>query len=317
VSLGLDEVRANVLITTGTGRVLSGDLLGTADVEHGLEIALAGNFLSAAARGYANLAHAQSVGGDLREGLRLALEAEKVAQRSGAKGMLRWTRGALICFWFELGNWDQCGRAADEVLAESAALGPHYYDTGARIARSWLRLARGDVAAALEDQAELLISARQAKDPQVIYPALAVSAYVLAAAGQAAHGRRILAELFAASTADVSHLFEYLADCVLAAEILGRRDQARRWLATPRDSPWLAVARALADHEFMPAAESLDSMGAARSAALTRLCAAQQLLKTGRTAHADDQLRRALSFFRSVGATRLIGEGQALLAQSA
>ena len=79
----------------------------------------------------------------------------------------------------------------------------------------------------------------------------------------------------------------------------------------------MAVGRALADHEFMPAAESLDSMGTARSAALTRLHAAQQLLKTGRTADADDQLRRALSFFRSVGATRFISEGQALLAQSA
>jgi class 3 adenylate cyclase len=316
-TLGLDEIRANVLITTGMGRVLSGDPLGTADVKRGLEIALAGNFLSAAARGYSNLAHAQSVGGDLREGLRLALEAEKAAQRSGAKGMLRWTRGALIGFWFELGHWDQCGRAADELLAESATLGPHYYDTGARIARSGLRLARGDVQAALEDQAELLISARQAKDPQVIYPALAVSAYVLAAAGQAGQGQRILTELFAAGTADGSNLHVYLVDCVLAAEILGCRDQARRWLATPRDSPWLAVARALADQDFMPAAESLDSMGAARSAALTRLHAAQQLVKAGRTADADDQLQRALIFFRSVGATRFIGEGQALLAESA
>ena len=61
-----------------------------------------------------------------------------------------------------------------------------------------MRLAHGDVEAALEDQRESLVSARQAKDPQILHPALAVSAYVLALAGRADEGQRILAELFAA-----------------------------------------------------------------------------------------------------------------------
>jgi hypothetical protein len=49
---GLDEVQANVLITIGMGRTLTGDPQGTADIQRGLEIALAGNFLAAAVRGY-------------------------------------------------------------------------------------------------------------------------------------------------------------------------------------------------------------------------------------------------------------------------
>ncbi|HEX7270215.1 MAG TPA: hypothetical protein VF256_22705, partial [Streptosporangiaceae bacterium] len=317
-ALGLDEVRASVLITIGMGRTLAGDPQGTADVERGLEIALAGNFPTAAVRGYSNLSHtAESVAGDLAEGLRLALEAEKLAQRIGTKAMLRWTGGALIGLWFELGNWDQCARAADEFLAESASLGPHYFDTYIRCSRSWMRLARDDVEAALEDQAELLISARQAKDPQVLKPALAVSAYLLAAADRAEEGRRILEELFAAGTADLSNLFESFTDGVLAAEILGRRDEARRWLENAQNSPWFDAARDLIDQKFARAAESLDSMGAARSGALARLRAAQELAKAGRRAEADDQLRRALNFFRSVGATRFIREGEALLAASA
>jgi hypothetical protein len=170
------------------------------------------------------------------------------------------------------------------------------------------------VQAALEDQAELLISARQAKDPQMLHPALAISAYILAAAGRAGDGRRILTQLF---TADVSNLFEAFTDCMLAAEILGLRDEARRWLGTAGHATWFALARALADQEFAQAAESLDSMGAARSAALARLRAAQQFLKAGRTAEVDDQLRRALDFFRSVGAARFIREAQALQAESA
>jgi ribosomal protein L32 len=79
-----------------------------------------------------------------------------------------------------------------------------------------------------------------------------------------------------------------------AEQILGRRDEARRWLSTWRDSSWSAAAQKLTDQEFAAAAEVLDSMGA----------------------EADDQLRRALSFFRSVDATRFIREAEAVLAAS-
>jgi class 3 adenylate cyclase len=315
--LGLGEVRAHVLITTGVVRALSGDPQGKADLQHGLEIALAGNHVTAANRGYTNLCTVQCIAGNLPEGLRLALEAEKVARRFGDQATLRWTRGHLVGLWFELGNWDKCVPAADGFLAESAALGPHYYDTYIRCFRSWVRLARGDVEGALEDQRESLISGRRAKDPQALYPALAGSAYVLAAAGRAEEAQPMLSELFAAGTADLSSICESSVNCVLAADILGRREEARRWLGTRRDFPWFVVARHLTEQEFVVAAESLDSMGAARSAALTRLRAAQELARTGRRAEADEQLRHALRFFRSVDATRFIREAEALLAASA
>jgi class 3 adenylate cyclase len=316
--LGLDEVRAHVLITTGSGHAISGDPQGRADLRRGLEIALAGNYLAAAIRGYVNLSQiAERVDGDLPEALRLALEAQKAAQRLGTRATLRWTRGRLVGLWFELGNWDKCAPAADEFLAESAALGPHYYDTWTRCCRAWMRLARGDTAAALADQRQALISARQAKDSQALYPALAVSAYVLAVAGRADEAQPILSELLASGTADLRSVYDSSTDGVLAAEILGRRAEMRRWLGTQLDSPWFVVTRALADRELVAAAEALDSMGAVRSAALARLLAAEQLASTGRRQQADDQLRPALGFFRSVAATRFIREAEALLAASA
>jgi class 3 adenylate cyclase/tetratricopeptide (TPR) repeat protein len=315
--LGLGEVRAHALITAGAPRAHAGDPQGKADIQRGLEIALAGNFLAAAVRGYSNLSHSHYLDGDLPEALRLALEAEKAAQRLGARATARFTRAVLIFFWFELGNWDRCAPAADEFLAESAALGPHYMDAGIRNCRSWIRLARSDTEAALADQRESLISGRQAKDPQVLLPTLATSAYVLALADRAKQAQPILSELFGISAADVGGLDESATDCVLAAEILDRRDEAQRWLSTWRDSPWSAAARKLADQEFVAAAESLDSMGAARSAALARLRAAQDLARTGRRAEADDQLRHALRFFRSVDATRFIRQAEELLAAPA
>ena len=315
--LGLDEVRAHVLITAGAGRAYAGDPQGRADIRRGLEIALAGNFLAAAERGYSDLSRSHHVDGDLAEALRLALEAERVAQRLGTRATARWTRGVLIFFWFELGNWDQCGPAAEEFLAESAAVGPHYMDGAIRYCRSWMRLARGDTEAALADQRESLISGRQAKDPQVLFSVLSGSAYLLALAGRADEAQPILSELFGTSAFVLGTLDDLSAECVLAAEILGRRDEARRWLSNRHESPWYVAVRELADQEFVAAAESLDSMGAARSAALARLRAAQEFVRTGRRAEADDQLRHALSFFRSVGATRFIREAEALLAASA
>ena len=316
--LGLGDIRAHVLITAGTGRAVAGDPKGKADLQRGLEIALAGNYLAAAVRGYVNLSQiAQRVDGDLPEGLSLALEAQKAAQRLGTRAMVRWTRGRIAGLWFELGNWDKSAPAADEFLAESAVVGPHYYDSWMRCCRSWMRLARGDTEGALEDQRESLVSGRQAKDPQALYPALAVSAHVLAAVGRADEAQPILSELFATGTADLRTVYESSTDCVLAAEILGRRDQVRQWLGTRRDSPWFVVTQALADQEFVAAAEALDSMGAARSAAMARLRAAQELASCGRRADADDQLRQVLRFFRSVDATRFIREAEALLAASA
>ena len=48
-----------------------------------------------------------------------------------------------------------------------------------------------------------------------------------------------------------------------------------------------------------------------------RLRAAELLVADGRRAEADVQLQKALAFYRSVGATRYIREGEALLAATA
>jgi hypothetical protein len=48
-----------------------------------------------------------------------------------------------------------------------------------------------------------------------------------------------------------------------------------------------------------------------------RLRAAAQLVETGRRSEADEQLQRALAFWRSVGATRYVREGESLLAATA
>jgi len=48
-----------------------------------------------------------------------------------------------------------------------------------------------------------------------------------------------------------------------------------------------------------------------------RLCAAQELIEAGHRAEGEAELQKALAFYREVGATRYVQQGEALLAASA
>jgi hypothetical protein len=85
----------------------------------------------------------------------------------------------------------------------------------------------------------------------------------------------------------------------------------------PVDSAWLRAVRAIAAGDLPGAAEIYDEMGALSAAAFYHLRAAEGLVVEGRRAEADGQLHPALAFYRSVGATRYVREGEALLAASA
>jgi hypothetical protein len=74
---------------------------------------------------------------------------------------------------------------------------------------------------------------------------------------------------------------------------------------------------ALLQSDLVAVADRLGDLGLRPDEAHTRLQAARELVSAGRRAEADEQLRRALAFYRMVGATRYVREGEALLAVSA
>ena len=93
------------------------------------------------------------------------------------------------------------------------------------------------------DEDHLTGPGRQAKDPQALYPSLSGSAYVLALAGRADEAQPILSELFGGSVIDRGSLDETSLECVLAAEILGRRDEARTTRRRYPGTGWRDVSR--------------------------------------------------------------------------
>jgi hypothetical protein len=77
------------------------------------------------------------------------------------------------------------------------------------------------------------------------------------------------------------------------------------------------VAAATLAGDFGRAADISAEDGWLVEEAELRLRDAKALVEAGRRAEADVQLQRALAFYRSVGATRFIREGEALLAATA
>ena len=80
---------------------------------------------------------------------------------------------------------------------------------------------------------------------------------------------------------------------------------------------WLSTARLVADGRYAEAADELGAIGARPEEALARLLTARGLIGGGDRASGEAELRRALRFWESVGAVRLIELADALLAKSA
>jgi hypothetical protein len=81
-------------------------------------------------------------------------------------------------------------------------------------------------------------------------------------------------------------------------------------------SIWTSAVHAAGRGDLERAADLYARMGAVSQAAGIRLHAAHELIESGRTTEATEQLESALEFFRSVRATLLIDRARDLLARS-
>ena len=119
-------------------------------------------------------------------------------------------------------------------------------------------------------------------------------------------------------TGFVSPAAFFTADLVVALLALDRAGEFLHVVGrAPANSRWFDAAAAFASREFERAAAVYAEIGSVPDEAYARLRAAERLLEQGRRSEADEQLERALAFYRSVGATAYIEEGEALVAATA
>jgi class 3 adenylate cyclase/tetratricopeptide (TPR) repeat protein len=314
--LGLDELRAHALNNIGTARVSNGDLGGFADLEESIAISLEINSWESV-RAYSNLASHLAGLGELERSFAMNAEARELAKRFGLGEMTRKMEAERVWELYVRGRWEEALALADELIADFEEK-PYFMEGACRQVRGCMRLAFGDLDGAQADATRAIELARVAKDPQLVLPALAFGARAFCGTDPR-RADELAGELLAEWRSTAWNFpAEWLVDLGAALVVVDRLDELLEAAGgVSVRTPWLEAAIAFGAGEFRRAAEIYDAVGHGPEAAYARLRAAEALVGEGRRAEADAELQRSLAFWRSVGATAYIREGEALLAASA
>jgi class 3 adenylate cyclase/tetratricopeptide (TPR) repeat protein len=312
--LGLEELRAHALTTVGMARRDLGDPTGVTDIERSLEIALAIDS-PVAATTVNNLAVYATIDGELVRSEELYLEALRLADRYGDSSSARFIRGNLIWIEFMRGRWDTALEAADAFIAECEAGSPHTMEWMARSIRGSLFSGRGAHDQALADHTRALALSRETGDPLQTIMASSLIAATLCSRGELEPAASLLSEL-------IPTVREYGAHGMLAtvapfAKTLGLAEELRA--AVEGGANWTAWSRIVIcqlDDDFARAAELFAAMGNPTLEARQRLFAGERLIDLGMLAEGEVELRKALAFYRPVGATYYVDRAQAALARA-
>jgi tetratricopeptide (TPR) repeat protein len=314
--LGLEELRSHSLNNIGVARVTKGDLGGLDDLEQSIAIAVAINSTESV-RSYGNLASTLTDLGEIKRAFAMNAEGRRLAERFGMGDLMRWLTAESVRQLYFDGRWGDALQQLDEFIADFAER-PFWMETPCRWLRGRMRLARGDTGGARADVERAIKLARVGKDPQIVWPALAFGARAFLA-----DDRRRADDLAAEVLSDWrAHDFgisgsdaDWLTDLVVVLPLLGRQGEL---LEAPAHAmtltPWRKAAAAYVSGDLRGAADVYAAIGALPEEAYARLQAAGVLVREGRRAEADAELRRALAFWRSVGATAYVREGEELLA---
>ena len=311
--LGLSELQAHALNTIGLARVLTGDLAGIEDLENSLRLALEHASPFEIGRIYNNLDSGYLAAGRLRE--MFATTAALIAMRERYGLATEGFEGSAAFNDLIGGRWEEAAARIDALLAS----GDPSDEPDVRLLAATLLLARDDVAGAAS-QCELALAfvrgqQQDAEALALLHDLLCLRAKVALAAGRRDAASELADELLSLS---VRLYPTSKIELVLLLADLGRPVDAVMKAASSRPAdPWWEVAAAIARGELARAADRLAEMGALPFEAEVRRRAAAALIADGRRPEADIHLQKALAFWRSVGATRYIGEAEALLAATA
>jgi class 3 adenylate cyclase/tetratricopeptide (TPR) repeat protein len=312
--LRLDELRAHALTTVGMARNNLETGSGTGDMERALELALAIDSPIAPAI-VNNLAVQATQQGDLLRSDELYAEALRLAERFGNLSNIRFIRGNRIWMDWMRGRWDDALEHADRFIAECETGSPHTMEPHARSVRAAIRHARGDSDGAFADLNRSVELTRTRVDSGSRIQALSLLAQFLVSDRRLDEALSLVDELVTLVRGFGAH--GALARFGLVAEELGAVDTIRGVLAEGGGTQalrWRRLLELVYTGDFGSAADAAMPTGAVTLEADLRRKAGEVHLANGRVAEGVEELELALTFFRSVGATRYVAEVESELA---
>jgi len=305
--LGLRELEASVLGTSAVARITSGDPGGIADLQRCISICEELGS-SRVISWNINLAFIHSILGDLASCFEARSAAWRAAERFGSVRWMRWVEIERVAEDYWTGRWDQALTVANELTSDAEGGGRHYLESDARIWRGRIHLARGDLDGALADAGRALELARESGDPQNLNPALAFAARVQLAAGEWARASEL-----------VDGLLDSIGHGLLKPDLgidlgvdLVELGHSAAVLDAALPSRWLDAARSFVAGDPRRAAAVYAEIGSRPDEAYAHLAAARRLSVDGRADEARTEAEAALGFYREVGATAYVEEGEQL-----
>jgi predicted ATPase/class 3 adenylate cyclase len=299
--IGLDELRANILTTIGTA--LSNSELGAGDEMLREAVALGATLNSVEGpRALSNLGVSAYYQGSISDEHELLLEACAAAERVGSDNLARFDEGLLAWSFYALGDWNESLRRCDAFIAECEAGSAHTLESIAHSTRAQILLGRDELDGAAQALSRAIELCSELDD-QTLFRARLVAARVSHELGRLDEARAAL--LTALAETDRTFLHDPIAFALLA-EPLGLSDRLDELCSRNGSGPWVEIARFVGAGELAEAARRLDEAGHLSLAAEVRL-----------RSQANDELEKAIDFFRSVDATRYVMRAEAQLAAMA
>jgi class 3 adenylate cyclase/tetratricopeptide (TPR) repeat protein len=305
--LGLREIRAQILSSSGSRRTQRGERDGFDAIEESIAIFEELNS-SDVQRPYNNLADGYYNLGELPRAAETVKRMRESWKRFAVVDWLRWNDHQEISLLYMAGRWDEVLRVADRWIADAQARGGHYLESRWRDARGRVLLARGDEAEATKEAELGLKRARVAADPQVLIPLLAFRIRVLWEVGR--DPGDLVDELVELCRRAPLHIAGHWFPEVALALVGLRRSSDLEAVAetVPTPTPWRDGGLALGRGDPLAAATTFAELGAKPFEAEALLLAAKEGL--------DADLPAAIDFFRDVGASAYLDEAEGLLAKT-
>ncbi|HET8527747.1 MAG TPA: AAA family ATPase [Gaiellaceae bacterium] len=309
---GAAELEAGLLATQAVMRMTDGDLDEARELNE-RTVAIAPTGTPPVLRALGNAAVVEFTAGNVDAARRCTEVAKEAARRVGDRPMLRWLDGHAADQYVCLGRWDEALSVVDAGFAGSSVYSSHYQGDSTLLLKGMILVARGDVAAALAIRDGALTRLREGADLQMNIPIRARSAWISLVAGDEPAAAALADELLDAVERGPHRAPAIDAATAVVFARVGRGDRwsqiARRFVVTKRSR----AARLLLAGSVVESAEVWATVSPFDEA-VARLYAAHELAGAGRGREAALQLQRALAFFRAVGAAKIVGDANALLA---